>query len=201
MFRPTSSGRETDRPSLAADHVDLDGNTTTLLGSMTLALPAAHPPWEDLLVKEKELTRACVVCSSAQTRLRTCPPERPGHDARVRFAAPPGRDSEPEGANGLAEDPLVCDHRRPHLPINSRGDEAMASTWANLDITDLGRQEEWEDSPEGNPQTPPYGWWNYHDAYGKERARARHEHGNQPARAALPRDFAGSDSGGLHTRT
>ena len=63
MFRPTSSGRETDRPSLAADHVDLDGNTTTLLGSMTLALPAAHPPWEDLLVKEKELTRACVVCS------------------------------------------------------------------------------------------------------------------------------------------
>ena len=44
----------------------------------------------------------------------------------------------------------------------------MASTWANLDITDLGRQEEWEDSPEGNPQTPPYGWWNYHDAYGKE---------------------------------
>ena len=29
-----------------------------------------------------------------------------------------------------------------------------------------GRQEEWEDSPEGYPQTPPYGWWNYHDAYG-----------------------------------
>ncbi len=52
--------------------------------------------------------------------------------------------------------------------INSRGDEAMGSTWAYLDITALGRQEEWEDSPEGYPQTPPYGWWNYHDAYGKE---------------------------------
>jgi hypothetical protein len=26
-------------------------------------------------------------------------------------------------------------------------------------------QEEWEDSPEGYPQTPPYQWWNYHDAY------------------------------------
>jgi len=52
--------------------------------------------------------------------------------------------------------------------VNSRGDEAMGSTWAYLDITALGRQEEWEDSPEGYPQTPPYGWWNYHDAYSRE---------------------------------
>jgi len=50
--------------------------------------------------------------------------------------------------------------------INSRGDETMGSTWSYLDITALGRQEEWEDSPEGYPQTPPYKWWNYHDAYG-----------------------------------
>jgi predicted dithiol-disulfide oxidoreductase (DUF899 family) len=49
--------------------------------------------------------------------------------------------------------------------IDSRGDEAMGSTWNYLDITALGRQEEWEDSPNGYPQTPPYGWWNYHDAY------------------------------------
>ena len=34
-------------------------------------------------------------------------------------------------------------------------------------MTALGRQEEWEDSPEGYPQTPLYGWWNYHDAYPK----------------------------------
>jgi len=40
--------------------------------------------------------------------------------------------------------------------IDSRGDEAMGTTWAYLDITALGRQEEWEDSPEGYPQTPPY---------------------------------------------
>jgi predicted dithiol-disulfide oxidoreductase (DUF899 family) len=52
--------------------------------------------------------------------------------------------------------------------INSRSDEAMGSTWAYLDMTALGRQEEWEDSPEGYPQTPPYAWWNYDDAYGKE---------------------------------
>ena len=51
--------------------------------------------------------------------------------------------------------------------IDSRGDEHMGSTWSYLDITALGRQEEWEDSPEGYPQTPPYQWWNLHDEYGK----------------------------------
>lgn len=49
--------------------------------------------------------------------------------------------------------------------IDNRGDEAMGSTWSYLDITALGRQEEWEDSPDGYPQTPPYQWWNWHDEY------------------------------------
>jgi predicted dithiol-disulfide oxidoreductase (DUF899 family) len=52
--------------------------------------------------------------------------------------------------------------------VDARGDEAMGSTWNYLDITAFGRQEEWEDSPEGYPQTPPYQWWNYNDAYGNE---------------------------------
>ena len=47
--------------------------------------------------------------------------------------------------------------------VNDRGDEAMGSTWNYLDITALGRQETWEDSPEGYPQTPPYEWWIWHD--------------------------------------
>ena len=37
--------------------------------------------------------------------------------------------------------------------INSRGDEAMGTVWSYLDMTALGRQENWEDSPEGYPQT------------------------------------------------
>jgi predicted dithiol-disulfide oxidoreductase (DUF899 family) len=49
--------------------------------------------------------------------------------------------------------------------INNRGDEQMGSTWNYLDITPLGRQELWEDSPEGYPQTPPYKWWKWHDSY------------------------------------
>lgn len=48
---------------------------------------------------------------------------------------------------------------------NRRGVEPLSSNWALLDLTPLGRQEEWEDSPEGRPQTPLYGWWSLHDEY------------------------------------
>ena len=54
--------------------------------------------------------------------------------------------------------------------LDGRGDEQMGNTWNYLDITALGRQEEWEDSPDGYPQTPPYQWWNYHDAYAHSRS-------------------------------
>ena len=50
--------------------------------------------------------------------------------------------------------------------INNRGDEAMGSVWSYLDMTALGRQENWEDSPEGYPQSAPYEWWDWHDEYG-----------------------------------
>ncbi|MFD5095285.1 DUF899 domain-containing protein [Amycolatopsis thailandensis] len=49
--------------------------------------------------------------------------------------------------------------------VNGRGDEVMGGTWSYLDLTALGRQEEWEDSPDGYPQSPPYEWWNWHDSY------------------------------------
>jgi predicted dithiol-disulfide oxidoreductase (DUF899 family) len=49
--------------------------------------------------------------------------------------------------------------------LNNRGDEKMGGTWSYLDITALGRQENWEDSPQGRPQSAPYEWWNWHDEY------------------------------------
>jgi predicted dithiol-disulfide oxidoreductase (DUF899 family) len=49
--------------------------------------------------------------------------------------------------------------------INSRGDEAIGTVWSYLDMTALGRQEEWEDSPEGYPQSRPYKWWNWNESY------------------------------------
>jgi predicted dithiol-disulfide oxidoreductase (DUF899 family) len=47
----------------------------------------------------------------------------------------------------------------------SRGVEAVNSVWTVLDRTPLGRQEEWEDTPRGRPQTPAYQWWRLHDEY------------------------------------
>ena len=47
--------------------------------------------------------------------------------------------------------------------INNRGDEAMGTVWSYLDMTALGRQETWEDSPVGYPQSKPYAWWQWHD--------------------------------------
>ena len=53
-----------------------------------------------------------------------------------------------------------------------RGVEALGSVWTFLDLTPLGRQEEWEDTPPGRPQTPPYGWWRLHDEYESSRSEA-----------------------------
>jgi predicted dithiol-disulfide oxidoreductase (DUF899 family) len=47
----------------------------------------------------------------------------------------------------------------------SRGVETLGPVWTFLDLTPLGRQEEWEDSPPDYPQTPPYAWWRRHDEY------------------------------------
>jgi predicted dithiol-disulfide oxidoreductase (DUF899 family) len=54
--------------------------------------------------------------------------------------------------------------------INNRGDEVLGNTWSYLDMTALGRQENWEDSPAGYPQSAPYEWWDWHDEYGEHAA-------------------------------
>jgi predicted dithiol-disulfide oxidoreductase (DUF899 family) len=48
---------------------------------------------------------------------------------------------------------------------SERGTEALGSTWSFLDLAPFGRQEEWEESPEGWPQSLPYQWWRRHDEY------------------------------------
>jgi predicted dithiol-disulfide oxidoreductase (DUF899 family) len=59
--------------------------------------------------------------------------------------------------------------------VDGRGDEALGSVFSYLDISPLGRQEEWEDSPAGYPQDTGTGgefWWRRHDEYGPGRAPA-----------------------------
>ena len=48
---------------------------------------------------------------------------------------------------------------------DGRGVEALGSDWTFLDLTPFGRQEDWEDTPAGRPQTPPFEWWRRHDEY------------------------------------
>jgi predicted dithiol-disulfide oxidoreductase (DUF899 family) len=172
---------------------------------------AAH---QDLLVKEKELTRARDALAAERRRMPRMAVEKQyrfeGPDGSVslldlfdgrrqlivyRFFYEPGVSGWPErgcgGCSFLADqvpwytltDGFDSDFGveewhgtnafiregdevfRTYF-VNSRGDEAMGSTWSYLDLTALGRQEEWEDSPEGYPQTSPYQWWNLHDEYG-----------------------------------
>ena len=62
---------------------------------------------------------------------------------------------------------FVRDGERVFLSYETRGRgvEALGSVWTFLDLTLLGRQEEWEDTPPGRPQTPPSQWWRLHDSY------------------------------------
>ena len=62
---------------------------------------------------------------------------------------------------------FLCDGEDVHRTYftDGRGVEVLGSVWSYLDLTPLGRQEEWEDSPDGRPQTPPYTWWRRHDEY------------------------------------
>ncbi|MDD7936995.1 DUF899 family protein [Actinomycetospora lutea] len=53
---------------------------------------------------------------------------------------------------------LRDDHDRVYRTyfVNGRGVEPLLPTLSMLDLTALGRQETWEDTPEGRPQLPPY---------------------------------------------
>jgi predicted dithiol-disulfide oxidoreductase (DUF899 family) len=45
-----------------------------------------------------------------------------------------------------------------------RGTET-GTVWSLLDMTPMGRQEDWQDAPDWVPRTPPYAWWRLHDSY------------------------------------
>lgn len=50
----------------------------------------------------------------------------------------------------------------------SRAAEDLSSIWGLLDITPFGRQEEWQDAPDGVPQGPTGKWMRRHDDYTAE---------------------------------
>ena len=138
----------------------------------------------------------CVGCSFMADHVpQPGAPPRPRHHARLRLARAPGGHPPLKARMGWEHIPwytmtdgfdvdfgvdqwhgtnaFIREGERIFRTyfVNGRGDEWAATTWTYLDLTALGRQETWEDSPEGYPQTPPYVWWKWHDAYGaRERA-------------------------------
>ncbi len=50
----------------------------------------------------------------------------------------------------------------------ARAAEELSSIWALLDITPFGRQEEWQEAPEGVPQDRIGSWTRRHDEYSPE---------------------------------
>jgi predicted dithiol-disulfide oxidoreductase (DUF899 family) len=51
---------------------------------------------------------------------------------------------------------------------SGRAAEDLASVWGLLDITPFGRQEEWQDAPDGVPQDRTGSWLRRHDEYTPE---------------------------------
>ena len=117
------------------------------------------------------------------------PSQRPRHHPGLRLARAAGRHRAGEGTDGL-DDAVVHPHRRLRCRLRRRrvawhqrllsataracsapisSTTAATSRWAAPGTTStsppLGRQEVWEDSPAGYPQTPTYKWWNWHDSY------------------------------------
>ena len=89
------------------------------------------------------------------------------HDFKVGPATPQAGEDQDGETFGLSV--LLRDGKEMYRTYftKGRGVETLGPVWTFLDLTPFGRQEEWEDSPEGTPQTPPYTWWRRHDEYGR----------------------------------
>jgi predicted dithiol-disulfide oxidoreductase (DUF899 family) len=82
--------------------------------------------------------------------------------------AVPQKGSDQDGESfGLSAFLRDGDHVYRTYFTTARGVEALGSVWTLLDLTPFGRQETWEDSLPGTPQTAPYTWWRRHDEYGR----------------------------------
>jgi predicted dithiol-disulfide oxidoreductase (DUF899 family) len=73
--------------------------------------------------------------------------------------APPNGDATPGG--GFAVNVFLRDGNRVYRTwhTNGRGTEQLSHTFALIDLLPYGRQEVWQDSPDGWPQSPTYSHW------------------------------------------
>ena len=88
-----------------------------------------------------------------------------GSDFNVDFGVTVGDDEKSAVSVFLRDGDGGGDSVYRSYVTSARGDEMLGTVWSYLDLVPFGRQENWEESPEGWPQTPPYGWWLHHDEY------------------------------------
>src|ERR671935_3262 len=118
-----------------------------------------HRAHEELLAKEKAYTRKGDELAAERRR-------QPMHEITkdYRFEGPDGEMTLLdlfEGRRQLALYVFIRDddgrvYRT--YATNWRGVEAIGSVWSILDRAPLGRQEDWEDTPDGRPQGPRFEW-------------------------------------------
>jgi hypothetical protein len=138
------------------------------------AWEAAH---QQMLVKEKAAMRAHDALAAERRRmpwvLSRAPQARIAHLKARRCPCTPSTTASMWASASMNITATTCSsatavESSALTSSTGAGDEAMGTVWSYLDITPLGRQEIWEDSPEGYPQTQPYKWWNWHDNYTAE---------------------------------
>src|SRR5271166_3401464 len=72
-----------------------------------------------------------------------------------------GADVDAPPGGGFAVNVFLrdCDRVYRTWHTNGRGTEQLSHSFALIDVLPYGRQEEWQDSPDGWPQSPTYSRW------------------------------------------
>lgn len=135
-----------DGCSMMADHV---GPLVHMQARDTTYVAVARAPLEKLLAFRERMGWDFPFYSSFESRFN--------QDFGVTI-----NDEEHHGVSFLVRDGDRV--FRTHFN-DRRGVEDAVSTFMLLDRTVFGRQEEFEDSPDGWPQTEMYSWWRHHDRY------------------------------------
>jgi len=149
MFAPDVSGWPEAGCVGCSCYADNIGSLSHLHARDTSLVLVSRAPLPNILAYKKRMGWHLPWYSSA------------GSDFNVDFGVT-SADSENSGTSVFLRDGEQVFHT---YFTSGRGDEMLGSFWAFLDLTPLGRQETWEDSPPGWPQSPPYEWWRRHDEY------------------------------------
>lgn len=150
MFAPGVCGWPSAGCEGCSWYADNVGNLSHLHARDTSFVLVSRAPLQNILPYKKRMDWTVPWFSSSES------------DFNVDFGVTKG-ESESSGTSVFLRDGDNVFHT---YFTTGRGDEMLGGVWAFLDLTPFGRQEDWEDSPEGWPQTRPYEWWRRHDEYG-----------------------------------